>query len=71
MSAGHRQYGSPAGQRCGEKPGDLLAAKLKSRSVSPVDLLETCLDRIAKFDPKLHAFVEVYVSRSPPCSGGG
>jgi aspartyl-tRNA(Asn)/glutamyl-tRNA(Gln) amidotransferase subunit A len=37
-----------------------LAAKLKSRSVSPVDIVATCLERIAKLDPKLHAFVEVY-----------
>jgi aspartyl-tRNA(Asn)/glutamyl-tRNA(Gln) amidotransferase subunit A len=41
-------------------PVHALAAKLKSRSVSPVDLVATCLDRIAKLDPKLHAFVEVY-----------
>lgn len=37
-----------------------LAAKLKSRSVSPVDIVDTCLERIASLDPKLHAFVEVY-----------
>src|SRR5262245_46439172 len=41
-------------------PVHALAAKLKSRSVSPVDLVATRLDRIAKLDPKLHAFVEVY-----------
>jgi aspartyl-tRNA(Asn)/glutamyl-tRNA(Gln) amidotransferase subunit A len=37
-----------------------LAVKLKSRSVSPVDIVDTCLERIASLDPKLHAFVEVY-----------
>jgi aspartyl-tRNA(Asn)/glutamyl-tRNA(Gln) amidotransferase subunit A len=41
-------------------PVHALASKLKSRSISPVDLVATCLDRIAKLDPKLHAFVEVY-----------
>ena len=41
-------------------PVHALVDKLKSRSVSPVDLIATCLDRIAKLDPKLHAFVEVY-----------
>src|SRR5262245_1087951 len=45
-------------------PVHALAAKLKSRSVSPVDLVATCLDRIAKLDPKLHAFVEVYESEA-------
>src|SRR6516225_600615 len=43
-------------------PVHALAGKIKSRSVSPVDLVATCLDRIAKLDPKLHAFVEVYES---------
>jgi aspartyl-tRNA(Asn)/glutamyl-tRNA(Gln) amidotransferase subunit A len=37
-----------------------LAAKLKARRVSPVEIVGACLDRIAKLDPKLHAFVEVY-----------
>jgi aspartyl-tRNA(Asn)/glutamyl-tRNA(Gln) amidotransferase subunit A len=41
-------------------PLHTLAAKLKSRSVSPVDIVATCLERIARLDPKLHAFVEVY-----------
>ena len=40
-------------------PVHVLADKLKSRSVSPVDLVATCLDRIAKLDPKLHAFIEI------------
>jgi aspartyl-tRNA(Asn)/glutamyl-tRNA(Gln) amidotransferase subunit A len=41
-------------------PIHALATKLKSRSVSPVDIVETCLERITRLDPKLHAFVEVY-----------
>ena len=41
-------------------PLHALAAKLKSRSVSPVDIVAACLERIARLDPKLHAFVEVY-----------
>ena len=41
-------------------PLHVLTAKLKSRSVSPVDIVDTCLERIARLDPKLHAFVEVY-----------
>jgi len=45
-------------------PVHALAAKLKSRSVSPVDLVATCLERIAKLDLKLHAFVEVYESEA-------
>ena len=31
-----------------------LAVKLKSRSVTPVDIVDTCLERIASLDPKLH-----------------
>jgi aspartyl-tRNA(Asn)/glutamyl-tRNA(Gln) amidotransferase subunit A len=41
-------------------PLHALATRLKSRSVSPVDIVATCLERIARLDPKLHAFVEVY-----------
>ena len=41
-------------------PVHALAAKLKSRNISPVDIVDACLDRIAALDPKLHAFVEVY-----------
>src|SRR5262245_759376 len=37
-----------------------LTARLKSRSVSPVDIVDACLDRIASLNTKLHAFVEVY-----------
>jgi aspartyl-tRNA(Asn)/glutamyl-tRNA(Gln) amidotransferase subunit A len=41
-------------------PLHTLAAKLKSRSVSPIDIVSACLERIAKLDSRLHAFVEVY-----------
>ena len=45
-------------------PVHALAAKLKSRSVSPVDIVGACLERIARLDPKLHAFVEVYATEA-------
>jgi aspartyl-tRNA(Asn)/glutamyl-tRNA(Gln) amidotransferase subunit A len=41
-------------------PLHALSARLESRSISPVDIVGTCLERISKLDPKLHAFVEVY-----------
>ena len=41
-------------------PMHALAAKLVSRDISPVDIVDACLDRIARLDSKLHAFVEVY-----------
>jgi aspartyl-tRNA(Asn)/glutamyl-tRNA(Gln) amidotransferase subunit A len=41
-----------------------LAAQLKSRSISPVDIVETCLERIGKLDTKLQAFIEVYESEA-------
>ena len=41
-------------------PVHALAAQLKSRTISPVDIVDACLERIAGLDPKLHAFVEVY-----------
>ncbi len=41
-------------------PLHALSARLKSRSISPVDIVATCLERITKLDSKLHAFIEVY-----------
>jgi aspartyl-tRNA(Asn)/glutamyl-tRNA(Gln) amidotransferase subunit A len=41
-------------------PLHALSARLKSRSISPVDIVAACLERITKLDPKLHAFIEVY-----------
>ena len=37
-----------------------LAAKLKSRSISPVDIVDTCLVRITQLDAKLKAFIDVF-----------
>jgi len=41
-------------------PIHALAADIKARRVSPVEIAATCLERIARLDSKLHAFVEVY-----------
>jgi aspartyl-tRNA(Asn)/glutamyl-tRNA(Gln) amidotransferase subunit A len=41
-------------------PVHALSASLKSRSISPVDIVSACLERIAKLDSKLKAFVEVH-----------
>ena len=41
-------------------PMHALAAKLVSRDISPIDIVDACLDRIARLDSKLHTFVEVY-----------
>lgn len=37
-----------------------LVPKLRAQTVSPVDLVNACLDRIGRLDGKLKAFVEVY-----------
>jgi aspartyl-tRNA(Asn)/glutamyl-tRNA(Gln) amidotransferase subunit A len=37
-----------------------LARGIKSRSISPVDIVESCLERINRLDGKLHAFIDVY-----------
>src|SRR3954464_6441584 len=41
-------------------PAHVLAAEIAARRLSPVDLVEAMLARIAAHDPKLHAFVDVY-----------
>ena len=41
-------------------PVHQLSQQLQSRKLSPVDLTEAFLQRIAAQDPKLHAYVEVY-----------
>jgi len=41
-------------------PLHALAADLKARRISPVDIVEGCLARIHKFDGTLKAFVEVF-----------
>src|ERR687890_427299 len=41
-------------------PAHLLAAEIAARRLSPVDVVEAMLARLAAHDPKLHAFVDVY-----------
>ena len=41
-------------------PVHRLSQQLQSRQLSPVDLTEAFLERIARHDPELHAYVEVY-----------
>jgi aspartyl-tRNA(Asn)/glutamyl-tRNA(Gln) amidotransferase subunit A len=45
-------------------PVHALAAKLKARSISPVDIVDTCLERIDRLDRKLHAFVDVFAAEA-------
>jgi hypothetical protein len=41
-----------------------LSAALESRRLSPIDLAEALLARIARRDPALHAFVAVYADEA-------
>jgi aspartyl-tRNA(Asn)/glutamyl-tRNA(Gln) amidotransferase subunit A len=41
-------------------PAHRLAAEIAARRLSPVDVVEALLARIAAHDPKLHAFIDVY-----------
>src|SRR4051812_14988559 len=41
-------------------PAHVLAAEIAARRLSPVDVVEAMLARIAAHDAKLHAFVDVY-----------
>jgi aspartyl-tRNA(Asn)/glutamyl-tRNA(Gln) amidotransferase subunit A len=41
-------------------PAHVLSRDIAARRLSPVDLIDALLTRIATHDPKLHAFVEVY-----------
>jgi aspartyl-tRNA(Asn)/glutamyl-tRNA(Gln) amidotransferase subunit A len=41
-------------------PAYVLSREIAARRLSPVDLMDALLARIAAHDPKLHAFVEVY-----------
>jgi aspartyl-tRNA(Asn)/glutamyl-tRNA(Gln) amidotransferase subunit A len=45
-------------------PLHALAEKLRTRSVSPVEILEGCLERIERLDGKLHAFVDVFAGEA-------
>ncbi|HEX7606396.1 MAG TPA: amidase, partial [Usitatibacter sp.] len=41
-----------------------LSREISARRLSPVDVVDAFLARIAKHDPKLHAFVEVYAKEA-------
>lgn len=36
-----------------------LSEKMKTKEITPVDLVESCFDRIRKFNPSLNAFITV------------
>jgi aspartyl-tRNA(Asn)/glutamyl-tRNA(Gln) amidotransferase subunit A len=48
----------------GQLPLHALAAMLKSRTISPIDIVDTCLQRIEKLDARLHAFVDVFAAEA-------
>ena len=50
---------SPAGL-----PVHAIAREIAARRLSPVDLVEDCLARIERLEPKLHAFTEVYAAEA-------
>ena len=43
-------------------PAHVLSREIAARRLSPVDVVEALLQRIERFEPKLHAFVEVYAT---------
>ena len=45
-------------------PVHALAARLQSRSISPVDIVDCCLARIQRFEAKLNAFVDVFAAEA-------
>jgi aspartyl-tRNA(Asn)/glutamyl-tRNA(Gln) amidotransferase subunit A len=45
-------------------PAHVLSREIAARRLSPVDLMDALLARIAAHDPKLHAFVEIYGSEA-------
>jgi aspartyl-tRNA(Asn)/glutamyl-tRNA(Gln) amidotransferase subunit A len=45
-------------------PAHILSEEIAARRLSPVDLVDSCLARIAAGDAKLHAFVEVYADEA-------
>ncbi|MBX9932312.1 MAG: amidase [Methylobacterium sp.] len=50
----------PAGTDPALLPAHVLAARIAARRLSPVEVVEALLARIARLDQRLHAFVEVY-----------
>src|SRR5690242_16621106 len=47
-----------------ELPLHALSEAIQARRLSPVTLVECLLDRIARFDPKLHAFIALYADEA-------
>jgi aspartyl-tRNA(Asn)/glutamyl-tRNA(Gln) amidotransferase subunit A len=45
-------------------PVHTLAAEIAARRLSPVDLVDECIGRIERLDPRLHAFVSVNVANA-------
>jgi len=45
-------------------PAHVLSQEIAARRLSPVDLIDALLARIAAHDPKLHAFVEVHAPQA-------
>ncbi len=43
-------------------PVHAAASEISAGRLSPVDLVDDCLARIERLEPKLHAFVEVYAA---------
>ena len=43
-------------------PVHAIAREIAARRLSPVDLVDDCLARIERLEPKLHAFTEVYAA---------
>ncbi len=50
---------SPAGL-----PVHVIAREIAARRLSPVDLVEDCLARIARLEPRLHSFVAVHAAEA-------
>src|SRR6516164_9282237 len=51
---------APMSTDLADLPIHALAADIKAQRISPVEIVAACLERIARLDGKLHAFVEVY-----------
>ena len=54
----------PAAHDIAAWPVHVLSAEIAAKRLSPVDLIDVLLARIAAHDPKLHAFVEVYAAEA-------
>src|SRR5712691_8899186 len=48
----------------GYLPAHVLAAEIAARRLSPVDVVEALLARIAAHDAKLHAYIDVYADEA-------